>query len=499
MIKKFVTIAVVGIMAIMPNNSVFASSPNNIRVGLESIKTITIESDTPIKTGYMDGDKFVQTGSLDHNLIMIRPHNSDTYIEILDKNGETILITTYGERSIAFMGTDDDYNFPVITVGGNKYRGAIELVTGRNGLTAVNVVDVEEYLYGVVPSEMSASWPTEALKAQAVVARTVATYYTGRFDAYGYDVVDTTNSQVYGGISKEDPRSTSAVNSTKGEIVMYNGQVAEALYFSTSGGYTENAKYVWGNEVEYLQAVPDIYETDPFVQPWERDVTFAEISNVLNRLGQNIGTIEAVKITERGDGGSVSELQIVGSNSNYVLNYLDTRNFFGNFSDGVLNSQMYSFSPYSEDFNNSFEVVQQETSNPSAQRPTSSHSLYVASASGTTQQDVEEITVSNHMASAPLSEMIFVQGATSKTILTPWLDEFGDLYNLEQLNEPIITYATLNTEKESYEVVYGDFTIYGKGWGHGVGMSQSGAKGMAEAGYTYKEIIQYYYQGVEIR
>src|SRR6266576_2390114 len=131
--------------------------------------------------------------------------------------------------------------------------GAVHTVTAGK-LRAINMVGLEQYLYGVVPSEMPFMWHPEALKAQAVVARSyaVATRRTGAFDLYS-----DTRSQVYLGIEHERPSTTAAVNATAGQVVLYQGEVAKTYFFSTSGGRTASAEDAWGEPVPYLVSVPD--------------------------------------------------------------------------------------------------------------------------------------------------------------------------------------------------------------------------------------------------
>jgi stage II sporulation protein D len=139
------------------------------------------------------------------------------------------------------------------------YRGKIEVDVVDGKLRAVNVVGLEQYLYGVVPSEMPSNWSAEALKAQAVAARSyaLATKKVGApFDAYS-----DTRSQMYLGVSNESPLSTAAVNVTKRQVLMFGGKVATTFFYSTSGGRTESSAAWLGTALPYLVSVPDPYDT----------------------------------------------------------------------------------------------------------------------------------------------------------------------------------------------------------------------------------------------
>jgi stage II sporulation protein D len=148
-----------------------------------------------------------------------------------------------------------------LQVNGRRYRGTLELAADKGKLRAVNIVGLEAYLLGVVPSEMPSTWPAEALKAQAVAARSYALATrkpNGPFDAYA-DV----RSQVYLGIDHEKPETTAAVQATAGEVVLYQGRVAVTYFFSTSGGKTADIAEAWPGSppVPYLVSVPDPHDS----------------------------------------------------------------------------------------------------------------------------------------------------------------------------------------------------------------------------------------------
>jgi stage II sporulation protein D len=139
------------------------------------------------------------------------------------------------------------------------YRGQITVDVVDNRLRAVDVVGLEQYLYGVLPSEMPSSWSSEALKAQAVAARSYA--MSTRQVGAPYDLFSDTRSQMYLGVSHEDPATRAAVDATKGQVLMYGGNVATTYFSSTSGGQTESAANWTGTAVPYLVSVPDPYDT----------------------------------------------------------------------------------------------------------------------------------------------------------------------------------------------------------------------------------------------
>ena len=153
----------------------------------------------------------------------------------------------------------DISNSGILTIGNNKYYGDIYIKQVDSKLQIVNFVDIEKYLLGVVPYEMPSSFPLEALKAQTVIARSYAQTNINR-NKKDFDLYDDTRSQVYSGIPKSRLSNVEkAIKETKGEVITYNGRVIDALFHSYSGGYTASAKEVYGNDIEYLKPVEDIY------------------------------------------------------------------------------------------------------------------------------------------------------------------------------------------------------------------------------------------------
>jgi stage II sporulation protein D len=182
--------------------------------------------------------------------------------------GPTLALTigTAAPVTLAPPLTFDPGGAPVAL--GRPYRGSIEIDVVNGKLRAINTLPLEQYLYGVVPSEMPFDWASEALKAQAVVARSYA--LATRKAAAPFDVYSDVRSQVYLGLSHETPETNAAVDATKGQVAMFNGTVASTFFFSSSGGRTANAADVWsgGGAFPYLVSVPDPYDTISPYHDW---------------------------------------------------------------------------------------------------------------------------------------------------------------------------------------------------------------------------------------
>ncbi|HOQ16068.1 MAG TPA: SpoIID/LytB domain-containing protein [Defluviitaleaceae bacterium] len=371
------------------------------------------------------------------------------------KNHTGTLVVFEGEEGYPqFYGVDHSPYQGLINLGERQYRGKMEF--GRydgKGITAVNVLPFEEYLYGVVPAEMPASWDIEALKAQAIVARNYAINCMGKHSASGYDLCDGEHCQVYKGYTTETERSNRAVDETEGELLYYNNELVSTFYFSSSGGYTENSEDVWVTALPFLRAVEDYYELNTYT--WTKSFSREEIEVLLKNNGKDIGKILDIQIGSYSTGGRVMELTIIGSNGSVTLTKESIRSFFK--KDGAsLDSRK-------------FQLVK----------------------GGTTNHSYFSVIGGNSKINSNISlNQIYALGAD------------GNITNLSGNLASIV--AEGKNGQEHLSLVHstsaeGDFVFVGRGRGHGVGMSQWGAKGMAEAGFNYRQILAHYFNGAEIR
>lgn len=211
-----------------------------------------------------------------------------------------------------------------VWIGDRWYRGRARLVPTANGLTAVNHVDLEEYLYSVVGAEMVPSWPQEALKAQAVAARSYALYQRQKSANSVYDVGDTQAWQVYTGLEKETSTTQAAVNATAGQVLTHSGRIIEAVFHSSSGGHTENVEDVWSQPLPYLRGVQDYDQGTPVYQ-WTKTFTNSEISSRISGVG-NILEMQPLKKTPQ---GRVVSLKVIGDAGSRTLTGAALRDALG--------------------------------------------------------------------------------------------------------------------------------------------------------------------------
>jgi stage II sporulation protein D len=197
-------------------------------------------------------------------------------------------------------------------VSNGTYRGAMEFRVGSfSGINAINAVALESYIRGVVPSEMPAGWATEALKTQAVAARTYA-ITTGGNNA-GFDQYATTASQVYRGMAAEQASSDAAIAATAGQVVAYNGNPVVTYFFSTSGGRTENVEFSFlgAQSNPWLRSVEDQYDSISPRHTWRFKWTKKTAAAKLKAYTR--GTFRGIKVTRRGASPRIVSAQVLGS------------------------------------------------------------------------------------------------------------------------------------------------------------------------------------------
>ena len=319
--------------------------------------------------------------------------------EQLKKTGETIHIPEQKE-GIQILSIERQQGNPV-------YRGTLDIQWKSEGLILVNKLPLEEYLCSVVPGEMPASYEGEALKAQAVCARTYAwkQIQQQNLDEYGADVDDSVNYQVYGN-SQPQVSTTEAVNATEGRIITQNGEAVEAYYFSTSAGVTSTDE-IWGSDeaAPYLRSVPCKFDEEEPWSSWIVELPWKMLEDRIREKGE--GTVlRSVTVTRRSESGAATALEAVSDKDSCIIeNEYEIRKFL-----------------------------------------------------------------------APVNCMITEKDGT------------------ETAGGSLLPSAYFELERTQN----GNLQVRGKGYGHGVGMSQTGADKMAEQGYDYREILDYFFRNITV-
>ena len=322
-----------------------------------------------------------------------------------------------------------------------------ERINGGN-LTVVNLLGLEDYVKGVVPYEMSNSWPLEALKAQAVCARTYALSNLNRHSSYHFDICSSTHCQAYYGTNRAGSNSDAAVEQTIGEVATYNGRLAECVYYSSNGGASEDSSVVWGSNQDsypYLVGVIDPYEAFVASQIsnyyWSYEFTGAELAQALRNLGYSCTEKVSVSVSEYTDTGN--PLSVIFTDSSGRSYTLTTRRVYSTFG---LRSYHYEISGGSGDG----QLL------VNGQPVDSLDGLYAIDGDGNT---------------VVIGDGAYVIGGDGS-----------------------VTQAGSGGGGGSDGV----FTISGAGWGHNVGMSQWGAYAQALQGCTYRQILAFYYTGITV-
>ncbi|MDP8215848.1 MAG: SpoIID/LytB domain-containing protein [Candidatus Kaelpia imicola] len=276
-----------------------------------------------------------------------------------------------------------------IYLDSRPYRGKARFIREDNSLTVINIVSLEDYLKGVLEYEVAHWWPMEALRAQAVAARSYALYMKEMNRNKNYDLTSDVLSQVYGGKLGERWRIKRAVLSTKGLILIYNGKILPAFYHSTCGGHTDNVKHLWKMETPPLSGVSCDFCRYSKHYRWNKKIKVKDFKAALSKAEYSLNNIERVLVKERYGSGYVKEIEIFADGKEYLILAKEFRSILG---ANIIRSRRFIL-----------------------------------------------------------------------------------------------------------EKIDGVIDIKGYGWGHGIGLCQWGAYGMARKGYDFREILEHYYPGSEIK
>lgn len=330
---------------------------------------------------------------------------------------------------------------------GYRYYGGFEYQRAAGGaLSVINVVDLEDYVKCVIPWEMSNDWPLEALKAQSVCARTYAACQS-KHTSQGFDICAATHCQVYRGTAKCSSHSDSAVELTAGQYLYYNGQIIrEAVYCSSNGGASEDSANVWGSDEPYLKGKSDPYEALLAGRipkySWSTTYSAQELTDLLNSRGYGVGSVKNVYVSAITGTGNVLSLTFTGTSGSRTITREACRTLLN------LRSQRFTIG-------------------------------------GGTGENI--YSVNDTGESVALGSMSAIDSSGKSSALS------GNVYVITSSGTSQLVQRTTTSSGS------GSFVISGSGYGHNVGMSQWGAYSMANLGYSYRDILQFYYTDVSIR
>lgn len=425
---------------------------STVKVGLfygsTAKKSVVIKSDRGFYTGVYNDRTFVEDKIIDQSEVKVGI-GSNGQITVSDSSGNSIY-QEQGNNGLGLSPVYTDFWEEKFYIDGSQFRGSLNFVKDGDGIAVINMVEMDQYLYGVVSREMSASWPIESLKAQAVCSRNFAAQSIGRHSSYGFDICANTHCQMYTGISREAESIYEAVDATRGQVMSYNDELCRCYYAAAMGHVTEDVKYVWGNELPYLVSVDNSYEDTPNIPngEWSGVLTVDEASTIMRNKGYDVGDVQKIEVLEYSPNGRVTKMRVTGNYAIKTLELEACRTLFSN----ITKSQTFSVVGDGDSEGHAYVMVTDGIS-IIKRRPSQ---LELLTSAGRNNFTGETIYTTN--------------GQYQKT----YSDTADD--------------AKPNTE----------FTFRGVGWGHGVGMSQYGARGMAESGYTYDEILTHYFSGAQL-
>lgn len=379
----------------------------------------------------------------------------------------------------------------------HHYRGDLRLHKIGDLLQAINVIDLEEYLYSVVGSEMSSRWPKEALKAQAVVARTYALKKKSERQNLPFDLVGSYQDQAYEGLEGESASTKEAVAATRGEILTYHGEIITAYYHADCGGRTEKGKNVFPGDLPYLPSVVCPYGDDSPYHRWTKGYSLSELSE---RLGK---PIQKVTLSKDSETSRIAQVTLESLKGNEAMSGTAFRKFLGTRD---LRSTRFDW----EEVTKVALVPKEELLPPKVM------TRYVSS---TVLRSRKETMVESLTAHGK----VFLMGRTGallETEVSPSnplvvIARGGFLFTLDRdftvkRVKPRMVAETLFIPQlvkgpPRKKVVWVEQAVpvgvvfTGSGWGHGVGLCQWGSHGLALLGKTYHDILHFYYHDVEVK
>jgi stage II sporulation protein D len=208
-------------------------------------------------------------------------------------------------------------------------RGPLEIQSAPSGLALINWIDLEEYVAGVVSGEVGAKWPIEALKAQAVAARTYVLYKKVENQVQPFDVEASVQDQVYHGHSVREESVLQAVAATRGQVVTYDHRPIFAAYSSTAAGPTEDALYVWALDLPYLKGVDCPFDEQAPRYDWRTSFTFDYLEQQLRKEGYNVGRVATFTPYTFTPSGRVDRVRLLHSRGEIILRGQDLRRVVG--------------------------------------------------------------------------------------------------------------------------------------------------------------------------
>ena len=359
------------------------------------------------------------------------------------KNEENFVIKTSDKRGI--------------WVGNKRYAGKLSISILDNQILVVNVLGIENYLSSVVGSEMPPKWPLEALKAQAIASRTYALKQKGN---PLYDIDSTNKNQVYLGLEARTYKTKRAVSSTRSLVLTHKNKLINALFHSSSAGMTENSQDVWKNKYPYLSSVKDFDKNNPKLR-WQKKFSNDQLQKIFPMIGR-IQQIEILNVTDTGRVKNVKIQGVLGSNK---ISGIDLRKRMN------LQSTLMRFKFIVDNENQSSGKSKLLSSNSLSDDPL----IHIVKTRDNLSLIADQYNVS-------VDEIVALNNINDSSLI-----KIGQRL--------LVPRNSLNTLSSLEKIL----VVSGYGSGHGVGMSQWGAKFMASKGQKAEKILKHFYKGIRIQ
>lgn len=481
--------------------------------------TLSMEPTSSILVGYNNTDFIVSNGKISAAIITesIKAENirvllkttdfKDYYHDKVELTATDDFIVTSDETENAYKAGDvvtilpddpmlagqritvktvsDDAKIQILSIersyGSPKYRGNIEIAAGEKGLILVNELPLEEYLYSVIPSEMPTSYGEEALKVQAVCARSYAYKHlmANSLSDYGAHVDDSVAYQVYNNIA-ENEDSVLAVKDTYGKVIEYNGEVINAFYFSTSCGHTTGAASVWANNIDL-----------PYIE--------GKLM-VVDQIGE--------EGSQKEDSDQYEDL----SSEENFRNFINSKDIVT--YDSAFNWYRWKVTMNTDDIKKVIDsnLASRYKANPDliltmTSEAKDGEAAVFESIPVDTVGDIVDIKVLQRESSGIITEMLITGTKNTikvlkeynvRTLLGPVYDPVIRMDDSEVANLSLLPSAFFTIDKLVEDDKLTGVTITGGGYGHGVGMSQNAVKALVDTGKKYEDIITYFYEGTKM-
>jgi stage II sporulation protein D len=424
-------------------------------------------------------------------------------------NGKRIGISgtkVFSTGGFSITGADESVR---VQVNGRTYRRGVRVSIWQGEIVCVNVLPIEEYLWGVVPCEVPDTWPTETLKAQAIAARTYSLRALEQYPERPFDVYCTTTDQVYHGSSDEAKSTTSACVDTLGEVCCWDGKPIRAYYHGSSGGWTACSAEAFGDDYPYLKAVPS---RDASVYRWTLPISTQNLESALKKSGYALGKIQRVWVHRFTAEGRAGEVEIVNTAGVLFVEATELRRILGpskiQSTYFTIDGQTFPEVPEGDNEDTQAETVStgdpavDESLNPSTLLDKKSkckiQDLHLLSQDGVIDTDDIVVLGADHETCSAKGYIWMVDPLRAGDIVQREMT--SSVFSLSQHSDAALRQETV-VDDPGGKVgipVNNEITFVGRGCGHGVGMSQSGAKVLAGLGWSYTRILKYFYTGIEI-